>query len=67
MNTLRPVRLRLAWQHYPKGHVFTAMPAAQAQLMVQAGQAEYVTKDVPAAPADRMMRSGNEGRGRQRR
>src|SRR4051812_30382404 len=48
MNTLKPVRLRQAWQGWPKGHVFTAMSAAQAQYMVAAGQCEYVTKDFPA-------------------
>lgn len=53
---MRHVRLRQAWQHWPKGHVFTAMPAAQAQVMVGAGQAEYVTEDLPA-PVGRMMRS----------
>lgn len=62
MNTLKPVRLKLAWQHWPKGHVFTAMPAAQAQHMVAAGQCEYVTEDIPAAPVDRMMRPNNYGK-----
>lgn len=60
----RPVRLRQAWQCWPKGHIFTEMPAAQAQHMVAAGQAEYI--DAPTIyphvsmqtpPADRMMRS----------
>lgn len=55
MNTLKPVRLKHAWQEWPKGHVFTAMPAAQAQVMVAAGQAEYATKEM-SAPVDRMMR-----------
>lgn len=55
------VRLRLAWQSWPKGHVFTEMPAAQAEVMVATGRAEYV-RDEPAvsaampAPVDRMMR-----------
>jgi hypothetical protein len=56
MNTLKPVRLLRAWQQWPKGHIFTTMPAAQAQHMVAAGQAEYATEDIPASPADRMMR-----------
>jgi hypothetical protein len=56
MNTLKPVRLKHAWQSWPRGHIFTAMPAAQAQMMIAAGQAEYVTSDVPCAPVDRMMR-----------
>ena len=43
------VRLKIAWQFWPKGHVFDAMPAAQAQVMVAAGQAEYVA-DEPAPP-----------------
>lgn len=55
MNTLRPVRLKSAWQHWPKGHVFSAMPAAQAEHMIAAGQAEYLSA-VMRAPADRMMR-----------
>lgn len=58
MNTLKPVRLKLAWQSWPKGHVFTSMPAAQAQHMVAAGQAEYADEQVKASPADRMMRPG---------
>ena len=66
MNTLKQVRLTLAWQSWPKGHVFTAMPAAQAQLMVTVGQAEYVTEDIAASPVDRMMRPGNTVR-RQKR
>ncbi len=61
MNTLKPVRLLHAWQFYPKGFVFTAMPAAQAQVMVEAGQAEYVPTGAAAekaltSPVDRMMR-----------
>jgi len=68
MNTLKLVRLKLAWQGWPKGHVFTTMPAAQAQVMIAAGQAEYATQDMPA-PVDRMMRpddSVRRGRGRSR-
>ena len=59
MNTLRPVRLKIAWQQWPKGHVFREMPAAQAQHMIAAGQVEYLTEDIPAAPNDRMMRPQN--------
>lgn len=63
MNTLRPVRLKLAWQSWPKGHVFTAMPAAQAQHMVSAGQAEYDDEQVKGSPVDRMMRpAGGQAR-----
>lgn len=56
MNTLRPVRLRIAWQDYAKGHVFTAMPAASAQDLVQRGLAEYVEREIDRAPVDRMLR-----------
>lgn len=65
---MRPVRLRHAWQEWSKGHVFTAMPAAQAQAMVEAGQAEYVTVDeAPAAERaggyeDRAMRGARRVR-----
>jgi hypothetical protein len=76
MNTLKLVRLKHAWQQWPKGHVFTAMPAAQAQHMIAAGQAEYVEDDpvteapradyadtqIAAAPADRMMRNDKRSR-----
>ncbi len=54
MNTQKQVRLRIPWQQWSKGHVFTAMPAAQAEVMVRAGQAEYVTGDM-ASSANRMM------------
>jgi len=57
MNTLKPVRLRYAWQHWPKGHVFTAMPATQAQHMIAAGQAEYFDEAISAAPVNRMMKA----------
>jgi hypothetical protein len=66
MNTLKPVQLRIAWQGWPKGHVFTAMPAAQAQYMIQAGQAQYVTTPMPS-PEDRMMRSDMSGKTGKRR
>jgi hypothetical protein len=59
MNTQKPVRLTRGWQSWPKGHVFTDMPAAQAQHMVEAGQAEYATEDMAVSPVDRMMRPGN--------
>lgn len=65
MNTLKPVRLKHAWQAWPKGHVFTAMPAAQAQVMIAAGQAEYCTEPMPS-PADRMMRPARAKRERAR-
>lgn len=57
MKEPRHVRLKIAWQAWPKGHVFTAMPAAQAEMMVAHGQAEYVTNPMQS-PADRMMRPG---------
>lgn len=38
---MRLVRLRAAWREWPKGYVFTAMPAGQAQVMVERGLAEY--------------------------
>ncbi len=55
MNTLRPIRLRLAWRQWPKGHIIPEMPAAAAQMMVEAGQAEYVTTPILNSPANRMM------------
>lgn len=58
MNTLKPVRLKIAWAHWPKGHVFTAMSAGQAEVMVGRGVAEYATEVVAAPPVDRMMRPG---------
>lgn len=67
MNTLKPVRLKLAWRHWPKGHVFTAMPAAQAQHMIAAGQAEYLNENIPSAPLDRMMRPADGVRRDKRR
>lgn len=51
------VRLKIAWQVYPKGHVFTTMPAAQAEVMVCRGLAEYVGEPV-TSPVNRMMRAG---------
>ena len=62
MNTLRPVRLKLSWMQWPKGHLFTAMPAAQAQLMVAGGQAEYADREVKASPINRMMRAAGRKR-----
>lgn len=56
MNTLRPIELTRAWMSWPKGHVFTAMPAAQAQLMVDGGQARYADKDIARSPLNRMMK-----------
>lgn len=50
------VRLKVGWQQWSKGHVFTDMPAAQAQVMVEAGQAEYLTEDL-RSPVNRMMAS----------
>lgn len=49
---MRPVRLRSAWRFWPKGHLFLEMSAAQAELMVRAGQAEYADtpKDKGEAP-----------------
>lgn len=49
---MRPVRLRQAWRFWPKGHLFLEMSAAQAELMVRAGQAEYADtpKDRGTAP-----------------
>lgn len=52
---MKRVRLKIPWDQWSKGHVFTAMPAAQAEMMVAAGQAEYVTEAM-SAPVDRMMR-----------
>jgi hypothetical protein len=55
MNTQRPVRLKIAWGPWSKGHVFTAMTNGQAQIMIQRGIAEYATAVVPASPVNRMM------------
>ena len=49
------VRLKLAWSSWPKGHVFTDMPAGQAQVMVARGLAEYCDEQVKAAPVTRVM------------
>lgn len=54
---MKHVRLKLAWQTWPKGYVFTAMPAAQAQVMVERGMAEYCDEEIKFAPVDRMMRA----------
>src|SRR5262245_14869740 len=35
------VRLLQPWQRWSKGHVFTEMPASQAQYMVERDMAEY--------------------------
>ena len=52
------VRLKLAWSSWPKGHVFTDMPAGQAQVMVARGLAEYCDEQIEAAPVTRMMTAG---------
>jgi len=60
------IRMKQAWQQYPAGHVFAAgcgMPAAQRQMMVWGGQAEYVGEPVEA-PANRMMVAAPAKRGR---
>jgi len=49
------VRLKLAWSTWSKGHVFTDMPAGQAQVMVARGLAEYCDEQVKAAPVTREM------------
>lgn len=49
------VRLKLAWSTWPKGYVFTDMPAGQAQVMVARGLAEYCDEQVKAAPVTREM------------
>lgn len=54
MNTLKPVRLKIAWGQWSKGHVFTEMSAGQAEVMVARGIAEYATQDI-ASPVNRMM------------
>lgn len=54
------VRLKLAWQAWPKGHVFEDMPAGQAQIMVARGYAEYFA---PAPSSiNRMMRPSKQAR-----
>lgn len=57
------VRLLFAWQQWSKGHVFTAMPATQAEVMVRAGQAEYVDRQAPS-PLNRMLSSARKLAGR---
>lgn len=49
------VRLKLAWSSWSKGHVFTDMPAGQAQVMVARGLAEYCDEQVKAAPVTRVL------------
>lgn len=56
------VRLKLAWSQWPKGHVFTDMPAGQAQVMVARGLAEYCDKQIEAAPVTRDMNAGKPRR-----
>ena len=54
MNTLRPVRLKIAWGQWPKGWVFTAMPNSQSSEMVRLGTAEYVVEALES-PMNRAM------------
>lgn len=56
MNTLRPVRLKIAWGDWSKGHVFTAMSAGQAEVMVKRGMAEYATEMVAVSPVTRAVK-----------
>lgn len=51
------VRLLVAWQQFPKGHVIPAMPAAPAEALVRRGFAEYVS-DVAPSPVREVMRAG---------
>ena len=62
MTTLKPVRLKMAWSQWSKGHVFTAMPGGQARTLIDRGIAEYVTEDVKAAPINRMLTALKPGR-----
>lgn len=61
MSPRREVRLKIAWQHWAKGHVFTAMPAGQAEVLIQRGIAEYVTTPIKS-PVDRMLRPNRPAR-----
>lgn len=49
------VRLKIAWSSWSKGHVFTDMPAGQAQVMVARGLAEYCDEQIEAAPVTRAL------------
>lgn len=71
MNSIKTIRLKSAWQIYPKGYVFGPeafmLGNAARDLMVMGGQAEYVTSAMPA-PANRMMAAPvKRGRGRPRK
>lgn len=56
------VRLKLAWSSWPKGHVFTDMPAGQAQVMVARGLAEYCDEQIESVPVTREMVSSKTKR-----
>lgn len=55
------VRLKKAWGHWSKGHVFPDMPGGQARTLIARGLAEEVRSDgeakAMASPMNRMMRS----------
>jgi hypothetical protein len=52
------IKLLRAWQFFPKGHVIPDMPAAQAQMMVANGMAEYV-KAAARSPVREVLRAKN--------
>jgi hypothetical protein len=51
------VKLLRAWQFFSKGHVIPDMPAAQAQMMVANGMAEYV-KETARSPVRAVLTAG---------
>lgn len=65
----RPVRLLHPWNGFPKGKVFTDMPGGQARTLVGQNLAVFddeqaASKDVSAAPNNRMIGGRGAGKGR---
>lgn len=54
---MTPIRLLVAWAQFRKGQIIPAMPASQAQALVQRGFAEYV-KEAAKSPVREVMRAG---------
>lgn len=52
------VRLKQAWSHWSKGHVFPEMPGGQARALIERGIAEEMVEEVKSvrAPVDRALR-----------
>lgn len=57
MNTLRPIRFKIAWGDRRVGDVVREPQAGEAQILVERGIAEYADEQIKRAPVDRMMRA----------